>query len=212
MLENKADFIIDYNEELNTQLKRDDIDWSQTRVIFVSPEFTDNQIQATNFKDIAIELWQVARYANNTVLINAIKKSSSAESIKPLAAQNTQLKSVTDEIKVYSEDDHKQKASEEIYELYEQFRDAIQNLSTGIEVKPQKLYIALRKHNNIVCIELQKKQIKMWLNMKPGQLKDEKGLARDVSNMGHWGTGDYGLNIKDDSHFEYILSLIKQAI
>jgi predicted transport protein len=212
MLENKADFIIDYNEQLNANLKRTDIDWSQSRVVFVSPEFTDNQIQATNFKDIAIELWQVTRYSNNTIAINDIKKSRSAESIKPITAKNTQLQSVVEEIKVYSEDDHKQKATAETYELYEQFRDAIQNLSTGIELKVLKHYIALKKQTNIVCIELQKKQIKMWLNVKPGQLIDEKGLARDVSNMGHWGTGDYGLTIKDDNNLEYILSLIKQAL
>ena len=59
MLENKADFIVEYNESLKKNLKRDDIDWSQTRVAFVSTAFTDNQILATNFKDIAIELWEV---------------------------------------------------------------------------------------------------------------------------------------------------------
>jgi RecB family endonuclease NucS len=57
MLENKADFIVEYNESLKKQLKRDDVDWSQTRVVFVSPSFTENQKLATNFKDIAIELW-----------------------------------------------------------------------------------------------------------------------------------------------------------
>jgi hypothetical protein len=30
---------------------------------------------ATNFKDIAIELWEIKRYDNNTVVINSIKKS-----------------------------------------------------------------------------------------------------------------------------------------
>jgi len=54
MLENKADFIIEYNESLKQNLKREDVDWSQTRVAFVSTSFTENQIQATNFKDIAI--------------------------------------------------------------------------------------------------------------------------------------------------------------
>lgn len=54
MLENKADFIVEYNESLKRNLKREDVDWSQTRVAFVSTNFTDNQVQATNFKDIAL--------------------------------------------------------------------------------------------------------------------------------------------------------------
>ena len=31
MLENKADFIVEYNESLKRSLKREDVDWSQTR-------------------------------------------------------------------------------------------------------------------------------------------------------------------------------------
>src|SRR5690606_23614737 len=37
MLENKAEFIVEYNESQQQNLKRSDVDWSQTKVIFVSP-------------------------------------------------------------------------------------------------------------------------------------------------------------------------------
>lgn len=43
MLNNKADFILEYNEGSARRLKRDDVDWSQSRVIFVSPLFTTYQ-------------------------------------------------------------------------------------------------------------------------------------------------------------------------
>lgn len=74
MLENKADFIVEYNETLKTNLKRSEVDWSQTRVVFVSTSFTENQKTATNFKDIAIELWEIKRYENNLISVNQIKK------------------------------------------------------------------------------------------------------------------------------------------
>lgn len=212
MLENKADFIVDYNEQLNKNLKRDDVDWSQTRVVFVSPSFTDNQIQATNFKDIAIELWEIKRFENGTVSIKEIKKTRSAESVKPITQQSGSLKKTLDEIKVYTEADHRERSSEAIFELYEQFRDAIQSLSADIEVNPQKFYIALKKDGNIACIELQKKKMKLYIGAKQGELKDEKGISKDVSNIGHFGTGDYEIHIQDDTHLEYILSLIKQII
>lgn len=73
MLENKADFIVEYNESLRYNMKREDVDWSQTRVAFVSTNFTENQVQATNFKDIAIELWEVKQFENDTIIINPIK-------------------------------------------------------------------------------------------------------------------------------------------
>ena len=212
MLENKADFIVEYNESLKKNLKRDDIDWSQTRVAFVSTAFTDNQILATNFKDIAIELWEVKQFENNIISVTPIKKTRAAESIKTITQQNQALRKVSDEIKVYTEDEHIARASEEIAEVYVKFRDAILNLADGIEVKPLKQYIAFKKDTNIVCMNIQKKQIRMWIGAKFGTLNDAKEIARDVRNTGHWGTGDYEVAVDNDKDLEYIMSLIKQLV
>ena len=118
---------------------------------------------------------------------------------------------MTSEIKVYSEADHANNVGAEIYELYEKFRDAILNLADGIEVSPQKYYIALKKNGNVACIELQKKKLKIYIAAKIGTLDDPKQLAKDVSNIGHYGTGDYEVHATDDKDLEYIMSLIKQV-
>lgn len=213
MLENKADFIIEYNESLKRQLTRDEVDWSQTRVVFVSTSFTENQKLATNFKDIAIELWEVKRFENQTVSITPIKKSKSAESIKPLTQQNKELKAVQDQIKVYTEDDHLTKPTDEIKELYELLRNRIIALADDIEVVSQKMYIAFRKDKkNFTYLHLQKKNIKIWLNAKWGEIAEPKGIAYDVSNKGHYGYGDYEIDMSDDSQLEYILSLMKETL
>ncbi len=57
MLNNKAEFILEYNESNKKQLKRDDVDWSQSRVIFISQSFNSYQKNSVNFKDIPFELW-----------------------------------------------------------------------------------------------------------------------------------------------------------
>ena len=212
MLENKADFIIEYNEQLKLNLRRDDVDWSQTRVAFISPSFTDNQIQATNFKDIAIELWEVKRFDNNILLVTEIKKSRSAESIKPITQQNKDLKRIDDEITVYTEDAVLSRASEEIAELYDKFRSSILNLADDIEVKPLKWYVSFKKIDKIVDIEILKKSLKIFIKAKWGTLNDSKCLAKDVSKIGHSGNGDYQIQVTDDRDLEYIMSLVKQAL
>ncbi len=213
MLENKADFIVEHNEALKNNLKRTDVDWSQTRVVFVSTGFTDNQKTATNFKDIAIELWEVKRYENNLISINQIKKGKSAESIKPITSINNALEVVTKEIKVYTEAANTANKSDDVVELYETFRDAIINLADDIEPTPRKLRIAFKIGHRVVCdIHLQKSNLKLWINLKKGMLDDSKKLMVDVSNKGHWGSGDYELKILDTKNIEYIMSLVKQAI
>ncbi|WP_339790453.1 DUF5655 domain-containing protein [uncultured Imperialibacter sp.] len=212
MLENKADFILEFNESSKKTLKRSDVDWSQSRVVFVSPSFTENQVLATNFKDIGIELWEIKGFEGGLISVNQIKKSKSAESIKPLAQKNQKFKSVQDEIKVYSEEDHLEGKSEEVIALYESFKQAILNLTDGIEVVPRGRRINFRKERIICDINIQSKGLKMWINLKMGELDDPRDIARDVSNLGHWGNGDYEIQVKDTSKLEYIMSLVKQAI
>ena len=211
MLENKADFVLTYNETLNKSLHSSKVDWSQTRVVFVSPSFTENQQLATNFKDIAIELWEIKRYENDLICLTPLKKTRAAESIKPLTQKDSKIKSVTDEIKVYTEEDHLKTATDTITELYESFKNAIQNLEGDIEIVPKKLYIAFKKDKNISDVVILKKGLKIFINLKKGQLDDPKGLAKDVSETGHWGNGDYELIVTDTANLEYIMSLIKQV-
>jgi len=212
MLQNKADFIVEYNENLKKNLKRDDVDWSQTRVAFVSPSFTENQREATNFKDLAIELWEVKRYEEDIIIINPLKKSS-VVSIKPTIQNKLEYAEVAKELKTYTEEDFLNNKSDDIIELYEKYKSGILNLADDIEIKPQKLYIAFKKdRRNIADIEIQNKSLKMFINLPKGQLDDPKNITRDVSKIGHWGNGDYELKITDDVLFEYIMSLVKQAI
>ena len=55
LLERKADFVLKFNEVYNLNYKLSDIDWSQSRIIFVSPTYTDYQLNATDFKNIPVD-------------------------------------------------------------------------------------------------------------------------------------------------------------
>jgi len=211
MLNNKADFILEYNENNKDTLKRDDIDWSQSRVLFISPSFTTYQKEAINFKDLPIELWEIKRYNNKTVNYNQIQTSGAQESVKTISRQDENIEKVTREIKVYTEQEHLEKATEETKELYERVKSAILNLDS-LEVKPKKFYVAFVASSNVVDIHVQKNGLKLWLNLQQGQLDDPKGITRDVSSVGHWGNGDYEIQIRTDEDIEYIMSLIKQSL
>lgn len=214
MLDYSAEFIIEYNEHFNKALLRSEVDWSQTKVMFVATGFNENQKQATNFKDLAIELWEVKQFEGDVLTVNAIKKSKSAPSIKQLQGlEDTKLKKIVSEIKVYAEEDHLQGKSDNIKELYETFKDAILNLANDLDIKPKKQEIGFTSKGKIftdVCIL--KSNLKFWINLKRGILDDPKNLARDVSSIGHWGNGDYEIIVSDTKNLEYIMSLVKQAL
>lgn len=211
MLNNKAEFILEYNESCKESLKREDVDWSQSKVIFVSPTFNNYQKESINFKDLPFELWEVKRFSNDTISFNNIKPSKTSESINTIATTSEQIKTVNKEVVVYTEEDHLNKSSEDIVELYNTIKEFILSLDDSITIKPKKLEIGFSYKNKIIIdILLQKKALKIWLNTRYGMLDDSKGIARDVTNIGHWGNGDYEIQLSNDDELEYIFSLIKQ--
>src|SRR5687768_3025527 len=84
LLNNKADFILEYNEKCKGGLKRNDVDWSQSKVIFVASSFTKYQQEAMGFKDLPIELWEVKQFENDTILLNQLRASEKSESIRTI--------------------------------------------------------------------------------------------------------------------------------
>lgn len=211
LLNNKADFILKYNESKNKSLKKNDVDWSQSRIIFISPQFTKFQKESIGFKDLPIELWEITKYKNNTISFNQLKSPETNESINTVSTQNGIVQKVNREIKIYKEEDHLKEASEEIKELYEDLKNRILNLGDNIKIKPRKYYIAFISTTNFIDIHLYKNQLKIWLNLTKNTLDDPKKTARDVSKIGHWGNGDYEIKITPKTDLDYTITLIKQS-
>ncbi len=210
LLNNKADFILEYQEQLGKQLKRDDVGWSQSRVIFISPQFTTYQKQSIEFKDLPFELWEIRKYSNDTIILNQ-HKSSSQESVKSISSKDAVAEKVSREVVVYTEEDHLKKGSTETIELYEELKSRILNLG-DLDLNPVKNYIGFKMQKRLITdLEIQKKQLKIRVNLKKGDLDDPKGIFRDVSEVGHWGIGDYETSVKPDDDSDYLMSLVRQS-
>lgn len=213
MLNNKADFILEFNESQQKTLKRTDVDWTQSKVVFISPQFTNYQREAINFKDLPIELWEIKRFENDTVSFDQIQKTSAKESIKTISRNDETVEAVSKEVKVFTEQDHLQKVDFETRELYEQVKERLISLDDNVTTQPKKQTIGFKVDNNIFCdIVLQGKGLKIYVNLKSGDLQDQKQIARDVSNVGHWGNGSYEIKLTDLDDIDYIISLLKQSL
>lgn len=214
MLNNKADFILEYNESKSARLKRTDVDWSQSKVIFVSPNFTTYQKEAVNFKDLPIELWEIKRFSNNTLSFEQIISKSSRESIKAISNNET-MTTVSKEIKIYNEQDHLARTDESIRNIYEQIKEYLLSLGDDISIYPKKQTIGFKVGNKVFCdIVIQNKGIRLFLNVKKGILKDPGNIMRDVSEVGHWGNGAYEISfpLNDDIEIEYVFNLLRQTM
>ena len=201
----------EYNESQGKGLKRDDVDWSQSRVIFVSPQFTTYQKKAINFRDLPIELWEISKYDNNTLLLNQLKAPETNASVGEVSQQSEIVNKVTREVKLYNEEHHTEGKSEEVKQFYAELKDRILALSDNIEIRPRKVYIGFIANTNFADVNIAKKQLWLWLNLKKGELDDPKNIAHDCSSKGHWGNGDYEISLKPGDDIDYVMMLIKQS-
>ena len=212
MLNNKAEFILEYNERLDKNLKRDDVDWSQSKIVFISQSFSKFQKETINFKDLPIELYELKRFENDIISFTEIKGNRISESIKTIAPSGELFEKVNKEIVTYTLDYHRNLGSTESIELFEIFKDKVLEMIPELSMDYKKRCIAFKKDKkNIFDLLIQKSQLKLWLNVKNGELEDPKKIAKDVSNTGHWGNGDYEIIFDNDDNLEYILSLIKEV-
>lgn len=132
-----------HNESQDGTLKRNDVDWSQSKVLFVSPNFTNYQKEAINFKDLPIELWEIKQFENNTILFEQVQKANAIESIKIISKSSDEtVEKVNKEI---------QKGEFETRELYEKLKERLLNLDDNINTQPKKQTIGFRVGNNIFC-------------------------------------------------------------
>ena len=60
---------------MNKTSNVDDINWDETRVIFISPGYTKYQKRASGFHRLPIELYEIKKYQSNMITLNRIDNS-----------------------------------------------------------------------------------------------------------------------------------------
>jgi uncharacterized protein with ParB-like and HNH nuclease domain/predicted transport protein len=95
--------------------------------------------------------------------------------------------------------------------LFELLRKEVLALDAGIGEEVLKLYIAYKAETNFVDVVPQKGRLRLSLNMHFHELRDPKGLARDVTNVGRWGNGDVEVGLSTADQLPYVMGLVRQA-
>jgi len=109
------------------------------------------------------------------------------------------------------EDFYVLRASENIKKLYFKLKDMVLGINPNITIIPRKLYTNFKCKSIFVSIGCQKNELKIWLYLKIDQINDPKRIARDVSNLGHWSSGNSEIILKGPDDLDYAMDLIKQS-
>ncbi len=189
MLHNKAEFVLELNQRLKKSYTKKDINWEMSRIIFISPEFTNYQKNAINFKDLPMFLYEVKLYEDNLISLNFIKPYRTAESINSLTKDKI-VNDVSKEIKVYELEDLISQTWSDTKELLEDFEKQLAKEIPETKIKYTQKYIAYTsKHGrNFADIVPLKQGLKIYFRF-PHDLIKSNIKIEDCSKKGHWTTG-----------------------
>ena len=180
MLNNKADFVLKFNECMGKNYNLKDIDWEASRVIFIAPSFNSFQRESLGFQDQPFGLWEIRQYDGNIVSLNELQASKRNAKLSDVNLGNTEVQRVQREVKKYAVDDHFSKNWDLSRDLFDKLAPEIMDLDSRFKMKPVKYYIAFQINgSNVVTIRTRKASLEMdFVRMQPKDFKDPQKRVR----------------------------------
>jgi predicted transport protein len=195
------------------------VDWSDIRVICLAPNYKKYDLHAVSVMGANIELWRYRFFENSCLYLEEIYRKTmrtaagdTDESLKdPVMVAAGKKAAITRLTGSYTVDQHLAGKPEHVRELAQSVREFITGLDTAIEEVPKKYYIAYKISQNIACMWVGSKEIAIYLKIDPKEITPPHEIVRDVSKIGHAGTGDTEVSIESEEDLELAKPLIEKA-
>ena len=212
LLDHRAEFKLLVLERYGKQTA-DHIEWAGTRVLCIAGDFTKFDLHAVAQIGRNIELIRYKFFSDDLILFELLtppsaqstpKASSSHPVVAPVlpaedtAATGALAKQLTN-------------VSPEIAQLWDETLDFIRGQGEDVNIKFLGHHVACTRLKNFACLWPLKSEILLWLKLDPAAMELEPGFTRDVTNVGHYGTGNLEVRIKNEATLAKALPLIERA-
>jgi len=193
------DWLMDHQGEFTLQVMKslgqewvDKIDWSGPRLLCIAGDFTRYDEYAVLQIPRNIELLRYRRYGGDLLLLELVRASNTVPNQRrshtggaTKAKQPAAATAATDV------------ASTAIQDVWEALKAFLEALGDDVQMKELEHYVAFRRLKNFACVKLHLKDLQVWARLDPSSVALEEGFTRDVSQIGHAGTGDLEIRIKN---------------
>lgn len=226
LLNNKSAFTLLLSQYYNKVLKENDINWSQSKIIFISPHFNAYQRDSINFKNLPFELWEIKRFEDGTVTLDqhvASSKVSINDIANPSNTEEKDIKKNKTENDYVSIEDLLKKCSPETNDYWNKLSESMMDIGeVHFVVNKRNLTLATDKRK-ICYIDLYKDHINITIERGTiaidgtksknfFNLDDPKNLAKE--KQWTWKSGVKGnryiIKLTHNTDINYVLFLIKQ--
>ncbi|WCM93164.1 DUF5655 domain-containing protein [Acidovorax sp. NCPPB 2350] len=217
LLDHKAEFRWLVMEKLGREVA-DGLEWAGTRLLCIAADFTKYDQHAVQQIPRNIELIRYKQFGSDLLLLELVntqsvqdggRQAGSAPATEPLPEVPTAGRRPAGKDKSLLE--QLEAAPESIRQLYADLRSYAFSLGDDVNEKSLKLYTAFRKLRNFATVVVQANRLLVYLKLDPATVAMEEGFSRDVGAIGHWGTGDVELWLRNPGDLERARPLIERA-
>lgn len=200
LLDHKADVLLAYNELKNKSFKIKEVNWYQTRVMFIAPNFSPHQKRAIHAKS-PFQLWEVKMYGENLIGYNQILPISQAAQSAP-----TLIGSAGKEIIVTTREDIVNKLSDSHKDILNTIEERILELGNNIEETFGKSSISFKTQRSFLQVWYSKGKETFTLYFPEGRrLEDNKRLLKGGGKQARY------IEISAEEQLSEIEDYLKQA-
>lgn len=188
------------------------VDWSAPRLICIAGDFNRYDDYAVKQIQRNIELIRYRRFGPELLLLDLVASNSvrgavietKAGSLSDSGATSNKYKTVG---KVLSELDT------DMIDRFEALRAFMLALGDDVQETTLRYYVAFKRIKNFACVEFRPTngRILIYLKVDPNTVHLEAGFTRDVSGIGHFGTGDLEVVLTEPDDLERAKSLILKS-
>lgn len=217
LLDHQAEFQLLVMKILGTNAA-DTIEWEGTRLLCIAGDFTKYDEHAVQQINRNIELIRYKLFSDDLLmleLVNVVAVSGPFVKVQTgLMGSETSLSKPKASAIMKTHLEQLELAPLTLRHLYDEVVDFIASLGDDVHFKQLKLYGAFRRIKNFVCIIVLPKQdpkLQLLVKLDPKTVEMKEGFSRDVSDIGHWGTGDLELTLRTTDDFDKAKQLITRA-
>lgn len=214
LMDHQAEFKLLAMDKLG-KAAADAIDWSAPRLVCIAADFTKYDGHAVQQINRNIELIRYRRFGDELLLLELANATSggngklvAAKAAKGTATEDAPAKSVPRD-RSFAE--WLPLLPPHLTELLSSLEDYVASLGDDVQRKELRLYVAFKRLKNFATVVAQKNRLVLYLHLNPKELGPLPGIGRDVSEQGHWGTGDLELSLTAQADLESAKPFILMA-
>jgi len=204
LMDHQAEFKLLVMEKLGREAVAA-IDWSAPRLVCIAADFTKYDAHAVQQMNRNIELIRYRKFSPDLLLlelINAVTEKTNTGKAAGKSGKATGDKPVAQALKEMTPQQRDLFASLEGYLI---------SLGDDVQRKDLKLYVVYKRMRNFACVVIQKGKFALQVSLNPDDVDLVEGFTRDMRGIGHWGTGDLEITLRNLADLERAKPLLRRA-